>query len=419
MLLLPRAALGYDIHEEPLGETGDRLVLVEDHRVPLVTVVVMLPAGNLSQHWHRRQCEYAWELQPSFVKGKLDYHAVSLATVLQLDTYDWQSVLRAEFFKEDLEQGLDIVRKLFSNRRKEAVLALDDAMQHHWQELEKSPRFVLERTAARLVAKRGDPRRALYERPMPIERTTAFWEKRRDLLLRLPGRMVGFAGDLTPEEAREAAAGLLPELRRRKPADPDGQLAPLLPAGERKPERELRMPGLSQVFLGLVRDGPSLGDPDYPAFMVADHVLAGHSYARLAQALRHEGGDVYTVFSMGGQQAAPSPYLIRTQTSLARAQAVEELALATLRELQAQGISAEERQAALMALKGRALRQEQAPDQVLLAHMFELEEGVPRATSAVHRQRAAELSLEEINGYIERFFDPAAFSIVRVVPEAR
>ena len=38
-------------------------------------------------------------------------------------------------------------------------------------------------------------------------------------------------------------------------------------------------------------------DPDYPAFMVASHVLGGHFYSRLNVALRHEGGETYGAFS--------------------------------------------------------------------------------------------------------------------------
>ena len=44
--------------------------------------------------------------------------------------------------------------------------------------------------------------------------------------------------------------------------------------------------------------------------------------------------------------------------------------------------------------------------------------GLPSGLRDQQVERAAELSREEINAFIRRFYDPAGFVMIRVVPES-
>ena len=88
----------------------------------------------------------------------------------------------------------------------------------------------------------------------------------------------------------------------------------------------------------------------------------------------------------------------------------------TARHLAEHGISAEEREAAAGYLTGRRPFRRQSPDQVLSRYLTERALGLESGFFDDAIERAAHLPLEEVNAFIRRFYDPAAFGLVRVEP---
>jgi len=61
--------------------------------------------------------------------------------------------------------------------------------------------FRIAQAAARQLFASDDPRRLPYEKPQRVETDAAKLVAARDLMVRWPGRVIGFAGDLTDAEA--------------------------------------------------------------------------------------------------------------------------------------------------------------------------------------------------------------------------
>jgi predicted Zn-dependent peptidase len=178
----------------------------------------------------------------------------------------------------------------------------------------------------------------------------------------------------------------------------------------------VRLRGLTQVRFAYGRPSLPENDPDYPAFLVADHVLGGHFYSRLHRALRHEGGETYAAYTVDLGDVVPDLYLLETFTRTANAAAAERKLREVLRRFHQGGIDEEEREDALGFLLGRPALRRQSPEQRLDRALRERRLGLPAGSDERAAERAATLSLAEINAFIARFFDPERFAMVRAEP---
>jgi zinc protease len=236
--------------------------------------------------------------------------------------------------------------------------------------------------------------------------------------VRLPGRVIGLAGDLTRAEAEAAAADLLPPVTPLLPGerlDPD--VRPLSAGGGS--EVVERLPRLTQVTLSLVRDSPGITDPDYPAFLIADHVLGGHFYSRLSVALRHRSGQTYGAGTRWRREAIPMVYALSTFTRTVNAGVAEDTMRDVLARFHEAGIDEEERVAAAGYLLGRLPFARQSPGGILDRALAERRLGLPAGTFDGVVERAGQTSREEVDAFIRRFFVPQRFAVVRVGPAGR
>jgi predicted Zn-dependent peptidase len=179
------------------------------------------------------------------------------------------------------------------------------------------------------------------------------------------------------------------------------------------------MPRIEQTFFAYGRHSLTYDDPLYPAFLVADNVLGGHFFSRMYKALRHEGGETYGARTSGSGGVYREGYALVTFT---RADNVEVTAN-KLREivsvLHEDGITEEERQAAVGFLLGRRPFYRQSPAQVLSRHMWERRHGLPLGFYDELIDRTARIELHEINAFIREFYDPEQFAMLKVAPPSR
>ncbi len=397
---------------------GTSVVLVEDHRAAIVHLTVEIPVGTWSPWARRRHLEEAFERQLDDPDGRLRARADALAMDLFLSVGDRQSRFEAAFLKENLSAALELVRDVLSNpsfdraelRRRERERRLA------WQASLRSPFFVVAQAAHRRLFAAGDPRRLPYEAPPGFSTDAKLLAAARDSALRLPGRVVGFAGDLTPEEAERAAAGLLPPLSPVRPEGLEPDLRSPRAAEERGDDVTVRLPRLTQVYLAYGRDSLPWTDPDYPAFVVADHVLGGHFYSRLYEALRHEGGETYGAATASLGDVVVGAYGLGTFTRVPNAAKTEAKLREALHVFHEKGITEEERTAAVGYLRGRRAAEKQSPVSILSRFLRERRLDLPPAFLDELPDRAAAVSLEEINHFIARWYDPAGFGMVRAAP---
>lgn len=395
---------------------GTEAVLVEDHRVPEVVLVVEIPVGTYSPWLNAQHGVEAWELQMYDADGALRARADALAADLSVYCEPRTCTLELVALKRDLEASVALIQDVLKNTSydKAELKRTDQGRKIGWEGSQTDPDFRLSQTTAQLLYAEGDPRLKPYEEPEKVLRDPKALAAARDAALRLPGRRIGFAGDLTRAEAEAIAATLLPPVSTTTPADLAPAYLPLRadrPAGLIEP-----MDNLTQIYFALMRDGITLEDPNYPAFLVANHVLGGHFFSRLYVSLRHEGGETYGAYTRGGGAATASVYSLSTFTRVENKATTEAKLRAVLTTFHEGGITEQERIEAIGYLQGSELFDQQSPSSLLSTTLSELTLGLPVGFFVDATAKAAALSTEDVNAFIKAHYDPAAFSMVTVEP---
>ena len=261
----------------------------------------------------------------------------------------------------------------------------------------------------------GDPRRLSYEPPAKVVTDTARLVAVRDAILRAPGRTIGIAGRVSRAQAEQALVGMLPATEATEGMRLAPDYRPLVDAGSRKRTVTVEMKRLTQVYLTMVRDSIPYRDPDYPAYRVVAHILGGHPYSRLANALRHEEGDTYDASATAPRTPAPGMFRLETFTRTANAAEAERKMREVLATMHRDGVTEEELRGAVSYLAGRRLFARQTPADALEALLRSRRHDLPDGFFDEVADRAAQLTLGETNRFATRFLDPAAFTTVRVV----
>ena len=397
---------------------GTEGALVEDHRAPLVTLAIEFPAGTWSA-WSREHAgATAFEMMGTDPERTLDKRADALAVDVTLSMGSRGARLDATCLKRDLEATVALVKDVLANtrydprelkRRKHERMVLRQAEK---TDVEASLRKA---TVAAFYAK-DDPRRRTVEDPEDVETSIPKLVATRDAIVRMPGRIVAFAGDITADDAERLAAGMLPPADTVAPAGVATVLRPIVEAAARPRIKDVHVRRLTQVYLALARDSVPWNDPRRPEALIADYVLGGHFYARLYVALRHEGGDTYGASTRDGGDVVPGLYTARTFTRTANAEAIEAKLRETLRVFRDRGITEAERADAAGALTGRRAFQRQSPDQILSRYLTEWRRGLAPGYLDELADRAAAVPLDQVNAFIRDWYDPAQFSMFRAVP---
>ena len=392
--------------------------LVEDHRAPVITITVEFPVGSWSSWARETHATDGFEFGDTDPGRILKKRADALAAELSIDVGDRASSLTIRCLKDDLAAAVGLAKDVLTNAAYD-VHALKRAGRERsilWRGNKTDVSFLMAQSAARELFAPADPRRLPYEHFEKVATDPAKIAAARDVLVRLPGRIVAFAGDLTPEEAKRAADGLLPAAGEVPPSVAPA-LSPISPPASRARRRDIPIRNLTQVYLSYGRDSLPWNDPKRPAFLVADHVLAGHFYSRLYMALRHEGGDTYGAGTTERGDVVPAGYAATTFTRADNAGAIEAKLMAAMSVFRERGITEEERAAAVAYLRGSRALSRQSAGQLLARYLSERRLGLPAGFLDDQIEQAAKVPVSDINTFIREFYDPAQFSMLRAVPQ--
>jgi zinc protease len=399
-------------------DAGTDGALVEDHRAPVVSVTIEFPVGTFSPWTRAHHAQEAFSYQDDDPGRSLRTRADALAASIDLGMGRRSASLSVRCLKGDLDATLALVKEILANTGYD-VHELKRAKHEQaieWRGNETDVAFRMGQAAARNLFARDDPRRLPYEKPEPVETDGIKLVATRDQLIRFPGRLIGFAGDLTLDEAKRAAEGLLPAAVAALPPEMAPQLRAINPPSSRAKEHDIAMRKLTQVYLARGRDSLPWNDPRRPAFLIADHVLGGHFYSRLYVALRHEAGDTYGAGTSDRGDVVAGTYAATTFTRAENAKAIEGKLRAVMTLFHEKGITEEERAAAVSYLRGHRAIARQSAGQVLGRFMTERRLGLAPGFLDEQIEQASLLSLDEINAFIREFYDPAQFSMLRAVP---
>lgn len=388
---------------EPLPG-GDTLVVVEDDRVPLVEVAVTLPAGRLSPWWSGG-APVAWYLplaEPSW-SGH--------AQVMQLSLYhdDRSATMAARFHASDADAALAVMAEILRADRVEraTVQAWRREGPAPWLRHDASPQQVLRAIAARAVLADGDPRRAIPDPALSVRRV----RQAQAQLPRLPGRIVSVAGDCSVEDARAAAARLLPPPLERVPS---GLEIVLPPAPEQVPGvARARAPGRGRGWVVTARAGLAADDPDLAALWLALHALSNAGRSRMYRALRHDRGLVYGIDTQLGVGPQPDVLMIVAACRLSNLDAVAEESRTVVDRFATEGVTEAELRAAQAALRQAAAEIQGSPSRLRAHQVTVLQGGIDLISLA---EAADAVSVASLNRFVADFFGPGRVSVISVLP---
>jgi len=396
-------------------EDGTQVVLVSDHRVPLVQLSLVIPVGSWSPWMQSNHGSEAWEIQMHDEAGELNRRADALAARISLNVSHHSSELNLTCLKEDLPQALELIDDVLRGQdfMKDELRRWNKERKIDWEGNLKDTGFRLNRAANGLLFEAEDPRNRPWIEAPALSRDVDELVQTRDSILRLPGRMIGLAGDLERSEAEALVQDLFPTAD----AAPAELQFSFLPIKTERPDRlDEEMSNLTQVYLAHTATAPGWDDPLYPAFKLAQHVLGGHFHSRLFVALRHDDGDTYGARSRANIYAETGRVSLTTFTRLDNAEEIEAKLRATLQIFHDEGITAEELEVAVSNFEGGMRFDHQSPGQVMDQVLWELVSG----QGAGHEQEVLEackaLSLEEVNAAIKELYAPSGFTMVRVLP---
>ncbi len=381
---------------------GDTLVVVPDSRVDLVGVRIALPVGRLSPWWWSASAAAAWHLPltDAELSDRIDDRMA-----LTLSGDDWSTTLEAHFRTGDLDTALSALQDLLAGGTidRDALQAWRGAGRGPWD----APRSMLSVMVERILLDPHDLRRQPAPPPprrlAPLQRTHA-------ALVGIRNRIIGFTGDITESQAREAAAAPPPPSSTDQP---DGLQPILTPIPATGGTRAGWLPGAGQGAVLLARGSLARTDPDYPALRVELHALAGGARCRLLVALRHEAGLIYSLTAEDGTGPVPGLLTVTIPTRASQLAQTSQLTGEVLAAFAGQGITDAERDRAIRALR---LTAPATPDEILLELMETLRHGWPRDHRVATIDAAQALPIERINAFIADFFSPDSVALLRVLP---
>jgi len=370
--------------------------------------------------WARsNHAQEAFEIQLYDPDARLRARADELAADLSVSLGSHAATISAACLREDLDEVLELIAQLLSNDELDGkeLKRWKHGSKLDWKSSQKIPQFVLGQAVARMLFVPQDPRRLSYEKPQAVSTSVGRLVTVRNTMVRLPGRVIGFAGALDEETARHLASALLPQVLEEMPDGLEPDLLPVVPVDERPSEQTQTLGRINQTFYHYGRESLTYEDPEYPAFLIADHVLGGHFHSRMYEALRHEGGETYSAHTVGEGGTEREAYGMQTFTRAENTETTEAKLRRVLEVFHEQGITAEEQLAAVGFLVGRRPFTRQSPGQILSRYLWERRNGLPAGFHDDLIDRAAQVPRAEINAFIREFYDPDLFQMIRVQPD--
>jgi len=228
-----------------------------------------------------------------------------------------------------------------------------------------------------------------------------------------PGETVLLAiGDLTPEEIRQRAEGLLGDWKG------EGRVEDQLPAPAKPTGRRIiavNRPDLtqSQIRVGLL--GIKRKDADYIPFKVMNYIFGGGGFSsRLMQRIRAERGYTYGISSAFQAGRITGPFIISTFTPTATTVAASEEILIVMEEFIAKGAQAQELEEAKRFLMGSFPLRLETPGQ-MAGELLKLElYDIPFDYLSSYPTAIGKVTLDEVNSLASAYLLPEALILVVV-----
>lgn len=388
---------------------GGTVLVVEDHRVPLVSVTLSFRAGARERWWYWNDLDYLWntlilpelksERDPRFTSWVAGYTCGLSFTARPANLSELMDLVHARLVTdyEEYQRRIRVVRARRS-----------------WRMQLASPQFVMSQAIARAYFQSTDPRRMEYERPELQPTKDIDLVELRNAIVAADGWVWSFAGDIDVDAAMTQVARTMPAPAALRNAR-ELEAIPLphrLAAGGQT--TVLGLPGIDEVVTVLARPGLGLTDPQADAAVLADAVVV----RRLEHVVRQGRGDSYAFTTEGLLSIAADVYVMTSMTSPERVQAQRKAVLDELAVIAAHGLDFDEIDRARRVMRMSELRKSQAPNERAQVWIRDRQRALLAPGSEDLGLRALEVPAERVSAFAQAFYSPEAFSEFAVGPTA-
>jgi len=374
-------------------ETGLPVEVVRVPHLPLVTAVLVLPAGEAQLAEDKAgQAVLAGD---ALEGGTEDRNGIELAEALENIGADvdvstgWNATLvalscLADRFQEGVSLlGEMVLRPAFPELE---VIRVRGQQRARLRQRRMDPGALAADHSVRFIYADGEPyARNLLGTEGTVDATTpASLKGLAEALYRPGGSGLVIAGDVEPGEALEVARSVFGGWTGGAPERRDPEGAP------RSLERRIQVvnrPGAVQSELRIGHPGVPRNIPDYAALVVANAVFGGVFSSRLNLNLREENGFTYGVRARFAYRRGPGPFSIGTAVDTGVTAAAIRESVAEADRYVAEGPSEEEVASARDYIAGIFPLQLESTSQVASRVAELLIYDLPRDTWATHRAR--------------------------------
>lgn len=379
-----------------------KMLVIEDHNVPVVTLVVSIPGGRAEEAWWEDQLDLFW---PALLR--VDPLEASSALRLQPWVGEDRVGFNAHWLRSQEEAATSDLNFILKRDLSELSWRLRRSLGADWRRDGRDPWVALDRRLGALFFEAGDPRRHAVEAPRSGNADGVEVEEARSLLLQRSGWVIGFAGDIDAPRATAVATGLFGlDLEAGQSDPPRDDRKPLRPVASSPPLTELKAPGSEESLVCWARVGLSLQDERAPQAVFLDHLLR----ERLTDELRGARGHTYFVETGGAVAEVPQIYRIVSPTSPERLEVHSRGVGAVLDSIHREGLRPDELEATHAWLHSYDQVEARSPLD-LLRHQLRLQEPLRRALV----DGLFSLQDEDVQRFARDWADPSAWLRVHVL----
>ncbi|MFQ5344802.1 MAG: M16 family metallopeptidase [Mariprofundus sp.] len=402
-------------------KNGMRVLLMEAHNVPMVSMKLSMPAGSrfdasgksgtasllasmLADHTARHK-HTDWD-------DLLDADAIKLGAGAGRDEFS----LSLTVLREVLEPGLDALseallqpgwdKKRFAILKQDAIAAAQKAQ-------EEPGVRAAQAAAALLFANHPYGHRPNGSMETLPRIKLADLKMLYKTQIKPADTVLAISGDITLAE-------LLPLLNARlsgwkgKPAEGLKDISPAKTVSGK--QKDVPLP-TTQMLVQLLRLGPDRNDADFFPVFVLNHILGGGGFgSRLMEEVREQRGLVYGVYSYFQPLATSGPFVITLQTRADQAKEAETVVRDVLAKMAAGNISKKQMVASKENLIGSfAQRMDSNRERVGLISMIGLYH-LPLDYLSRWQERVQKVTLAQVKEQAAKYLNPEQWNRVRVGP---
>jgi len=420
-LLMATPAMAMPPVEQAKLDNGLRVLLMQSHNVPMVSMSLSVPVGSwldpqgkggtaallssmLGDHTARHDY-IAWA-------DKLDAAAIRLGSSASRDSLSLSLTVLTEALAEGVDAYAEAALHPGWDAKRFAVLQ-SDSVSGAQKSLEEPGVRAAEQTAALLYDKHGYNHRSSGDlaslQRIELKDLQAMYAAQ----FKPQGAVLAVSGDVSMDELLALIRPVFSAWKGAPARSFHDIPQPAVVSGE---ARNINMP-TRQMTVQLARLGPSRFDDAFFADMLLNHMFGGGGFSsRLMNEVREQRGLVYGVYSYFSPLAVPGPFVISLQTRADQAGKALAVVQDVMRGMHDGNISKAELDAAKANLTGGfAHRLDSNAKRVGLLSMIGYY-GLPLDYLQAWERNINAVSLQAVKHEAKRFLDPEHWNIIQAGP---